>query len=231
MSLPRELAAALADPELASGRRDELSTRLMGLYRSTGNREAYAWLFRLNSVPLGRSLERRLPRLAPDLDPDDVVQDAFLSVYLYPRRFEDRGARAFRTWMRAIVGNAIRRRLRRQRRGAIRYDGEAVEAALDPRPAPPARAARFEELRLAGRAFALLLVLYLEAYESLRARDRERLRLVEVEGLRYRDAAGLLGEKRENFKMNILRARRRIFRAIERRLAKVSVPCPNGVDS
>jgi len=218
LSLPREIAAALDDPDQAALRRDELSSRLMGVYRRSRDPEAYSWLFRLNSVPLGRSLHRTLPRLAPGLDPDDIVQDAFLSVLLYPRRFEDRGDRAFRTWMRAIVWNAIRRRLRRERRFRSGGDGAVLEALLDPRPLPASLAVSEEECASIRRAYAILLLFYLEAFRSLRPRDRTRLRLVEVHGLDYRGAARRLRERRANFKMNVFRARRRLWRAIERRL-------------
>lgn len=217
LSLPRQLTTVLDDPEELSLRRDEISTRLMGVYRRTRDPEAYAWLFRLNSVPLGRSLQRTLPRLAPGLDPDDVVQDAFLSVLRYPRRFEVRGERAFRTWMRAIVWNAIRRRLRRERRRAL-LDGDALDSVLDPRPQPSRLAMDEEEGESVRLAYALLLQVYLEAYRGLRPHDRARLRLVEVLRLDYREAAERLGERRANFKMAIFRARRRIFRAMAVRL-------------
>ncbi len=217
MVLPPQLATVLDDPEEVSLRRDEISTRLMGVYRRTRDPEAYAWLFRLNSAPLGRSLQRTLPRLAPGLDADDVVQDAFLSVLRYPRRFEVRGERAFRTWMRAIVWNAIRRRLRRERRRAL-LDGDALDSVLDPRPQPSRLAMDEEEGESVRRAYALLLHVYLGAYRALRPRDRARLRLVEVLRLDYREAAERLGERRANFKMAVFRARRRIFRAMAVRL-------------
>ncbi|HET6202253.1 MAG TPA: RNA polymerase sigma factor [Planctomycetota bacterium] len=221
MSLPRELAAVLDDPEQASRRRDEISTRLMGVYRRTRDPEAYSWLFRLNSVPLGRSLHRTLPRLAPGLDPDDVVQDAFLSVFLYPRRFEIRGERAFRTWMRAIVWNAIRRRLRRDRRPRTPLEGENLDEVLDPGPEPSCDAMDREEGASVRRAFALLLLVYLDAFRALRPRDRARLRLVEVLELDYGSAAHRLGEKRENLKMAVFRARRRLFRSMAGRLGTI----------
>ena len=222
MSLPRELAATLDDPEQASLRRDEISTRLMGVYRRTRDPEAYAWLFRLNSAPLGRSLQRTLPRVAPGLDADDVVQDAFLSVLRYPRRFEIRGERAFRTWMRAIVWNAIRRRMRREGRRRAILDGEFLEGVLDPRPLPATVAMDQEEGDSIRRAFALLLLVYLDAYRTLRVRDRARLRLVEVFRLDYGSASRRLREKRENFKMGVFRARRRLFRAMAARLGALA---------
>ena len=65
--------------------------------------------------------------------------------------------------------------------------------------------------------YGLLLTLYAHIYEhDLKPRDRLALRLVEIEGMAYRDAADVLGCKLENFKMIVCRARKKIFASLVR---------------
>jgi RNA polymerase sigma factor (sigma-70 family) len=202
-----------------AARRDEASTRLMTIFRQTGSREAFGLLYRLNAPPILRSLERRLPRQAPGVDPSDVIQDAFLSVLLYPRRFEPRGERAFRVWMRAIVANSVRRRLCRTPRRLSFVDGAALNEVKEDAPGPSDTARDSEEAAGLRRAWWLLLLLYLQAYRALRPREKSRLHLVEIRGLDYATAASRTGETYNNFKMGVFRARRRILRAMERSLS------------
>ena len=217
---PDSLPLDLVGPAALAERRDEISTRLMAIYRETGSQEAFGWLYRLNAPGILRNLERRLPRQAPGVDPGDVIQDAFLSVFLYPRRFEARGESAFRTWMRAIVANSVRRRIRRSDPRLVLLDGSDLAATSDAAPEPWEAADRAEETARLCRAWALLLLLYLQAYCALRATDRARLHLVELEELDYRTAAARLGQTRDNFKMGVFRARRRIARGMQRVLAR-----------
>jgi DNA-directed RNA polymerase specialized sigma24 family protein len=64
--------------------------------------------------------------------------------------------------------------------------------------------------------YLILLLLYLKAFDQrLSEREKRALRLVEVEGYRYREAADELGIKLENLKMVICRARKKIFKTMQ----------------
>jgi DNA-directed RNA polymerase specialized sigma24 family protein len=66
-----------------------------------------------------------------------------------------------------------------------------------------------------SRVYLIFLLLYLRAFDlRLSEREKRALRLVEVDGLRYREAADELGIKLENLKMVICRARKKIFKTM-----------------
>jgi DNA-directed RNA polymerase specialized sigma24 family protein len=74
---------------------------------------------------------------------------------------------------------------------------------------------REESLEQCGFLWMLFLANYLQAYEKrLNEREQRALTLVEVQGVRYREASAELGIKLENLKMVICRARKKIFRQI-----------------
>jgi hypothetical protein len=83
--------------------------------------------------------------------------------------------------------------------------------------AEPSRGVIDDESQLeCTRVYLNYLYLYLRFYQMLSEREQRAIRMVEVSGLSYRDAADELGIKLENLKMVIFRARRKIHRSMRR---------------
>jgi RNA polymerase sigma-70 factor (ECF subfamily) len=118
-------------------------------------------------------------RLAPEEDPQDIAQDAFLNAFT---RIEQlRNPDAFSTWLGGIVVFEVRRRLRRRRLLSRLGFGHASDEELDVRSttdAPPEAKAELHDL-----------------YKSLGALPtEERLALVlyRIEGLELTEVASAL---------------------------------------
>ena len=149
-------------------------------------------------------------------DPLDTLQDTFVNVHRYASTFQPARSGGFRAWARTIASNALRRARRRPQSAGVLFseltDGvpEVADSA-----AGPLRAARHaEDEQRVDAAYALLLVQYAAAFETLGERDREALRLVEVEGLSYAEVGARLKVGRSNTKMIVFRARKRLRAAI-----------------
>ncbi|MEZ6018005.1 MAG: sigma-70 family RNA polymerase sigma factor [Planctomycetota bacterium] len=174
----------------------------------------------------GRSLVlawivQALGRQRATLDPFDLVQDTFVNIFRYAAGFRHDDAMSFRRWARTIAGNVVRRagRVRAGALAASSFDHETACEPTDPRPGPGVvleDAEREGELR---RAYTLMLLQYAAAYATLSPRDREALRLVEVEGLAYREVAERLQVGLSNTKMIVFRARQRLRARLEQGLA------------
>ena len=147
------------------------------------------------------------------LDPADLVQDTFVNVYRYPASFRDERATSFRSWVRTIAANALRRAVEGSRQGgALLGLQEGVREPVDSARGPHRAAAEREELGHLAEAWALFLGHYAVAFGRLAERDRRALRLVEIEGCSYAEAGAELGVGPSNMKMIMLRARRRLHR-------------------
>lgn len=198
---------------------DQASSKLMDIFRSTGDREAYNLLVDLNHSRLRRIVGSRLRHLSVPLDAGDILQEAFFNIYRYPFRFRNEKPSSFRVWMGAIVSNVIRRHLRRElerfRASSLEMELDADEQA-DPAVAPLDAAIDQEDREGLRTTMAFFLGAYFRCYETLSARDREVLRLVEVEGLRYREVGNILRTQPANVKMLVFRARQRLFRHMNR---------------
>lgn len=198
--------------------RDQIHTRLMEVYRVSADPEAYECLYEESQPVLRRMVLARLRHVTPFLDANDILQDTFVNVYRYPTRFRANRPTAFRDWVGTIVQNTIRRHLKKQLRDAKRCElvGERIDDREDPRGEPVDEVSVCEQRRLLRHGFHLLLGAYLHAYSRLTERDQRILHLVEVEGLLYRDAAELLSVRAENMKMLVFRARRKVYRGMNR---------------
>jgi RNA polymerase sigma factor (sigma-70 family) len=150
-------------------------------------------------------------------EPLDFLQDTYVNIYRYAASFRDGHARSFRGWGRTIATNVVRR-ARMRRRPAPQALPELAEPA-DTRPGPEGLVSGAEERRSLERAWLIVLLEYAAAFERLSARDRRALELVEVQGLSYAEATGLLGVGMSNLKMIIFRSRERIRDAIGAALA------------
>lgn len=191
-----------------------LATSLMDLFRRTGDAEVFDSLVQWSTPQLFARIRSRLRSLGAQYDPHEVLQDAFVNIYRYPDRFDASRPGAFAAWSSTIVDNAIRRQLRRRHSGpdvALSPTEVLCQQADTQQREPGLLAQDQEETAATARAFAVLLLCYFSAYQSLSPRERYVLQEVEVGGRRYGDLAGSLGIRPEALKMVVFRARKRIF--------------------
>lgn len=196
--------------------RDGLATAMMALFRSSRSRDVFDTLVALTKEQLEARVRARIRNLGPSVDPLELLQDTFISIYSYPDRFDASHPRAFRAWSSTIVDNAIRRYLRRGRSGPdVRLRPiEILAETVEPGSGPSRQAMLSEETRGLRATFNVFLLLYLQAYETLSPRERMVLHRVEVDGMRYAQLAETLEVRPEALKMVVYRARRRIMRTI-----------------
>jgi RNA polymerase sigma factor (sigma-70 family) len=202
---------------------DATATALMDEYRRTRSREVFDVLVELTRDQLLARVSSRSRFLEPAVDPLELLQDVVINIYRYPDRFDASRPGAFRAWSTTIVDNSVRRYLRKARSGPdVRLKPIEILAqeADELRRGPSELAILTEQCVEASRTFALFLAMYLQAYQGLSERERFVLHMVEVRGLRYAELGKIVGIRPEALKMVVFRARRRIAKQIEHRLAQ-----------
>lgn len=216
--------SAGSDRRLVEAFRHRVSTRLMEAFRTTQSKVAFGLLYELNYPSFLTAVAGHLRRSRSCIDAQDLVQEVFFNIYRYPNRFRADDDQAFARWSAAILRNLVRDRGRRERSEPVRaFVDDEIDACSDPAGRSPLRAAiRRESQRICSRAYVLYLRLYLAAYGQLNSREQQALRLVEVEGWKYREAAAELGIVLGNFKMLVFRARKKILRTLDRAFAAVA---------
>jgi RNA polymerase sigma-70 factor (ECF subfamily) len=139
-------------------------------------------------------------------DAEDAVQDALLSAYKHLEQF--RGQARISTWLTAIVINAARMRLRRQRSIFVSLEQKQGEEGLalseripDPKPSP-------EEICFSSEARHKLLKVAQQLSPSL----RRTFLLRDIDGLSTRETARLLGVPEGTVKAQVARARAKLAR-------------------
>lgn len=206
---------------------DAISSCLMDCYKNTNNTQVFALLFELNRDSFLSAIQVRVRRGRATIDAHDVLQEVFLNIYRYPRRFLCERPDSFRNWGHRIVRNTLLKFLKNETRLA-RFTplDEDVGQRPDLRARTPLRVAtESESAGLVDFAYLVYLNLYLQHYRRLSPRERRALRMVEVEGASYRETAADLGIRLENLKMVIFRGRRKIFRGLSRTLQDLASPC------
>ena len=200
---------------------DEISNCLMAVFRDHRLVEAYSLLYELNHRSFLVVIFNKLKYYCHLLDPRDILQDVFLSIYRYPSRFEEDKPHAFRNWSYSIIRNTILKHLRMRENTNISTDS-LLEVLEDRRQRTPlSNLVRKEGMKNFGKLYYLYLILYLNIVNNhLTERERRALHLVEVEDKRYREASDILGIKLENFKMVVCRARKKILRHMNRMLGE-----------
>jgi RNA polymerase sigma factor (sigma-70 family) len=200
-----ELSLRDEDPEAHLSR---LLTALMVGFRDTGRSDLFDAIYRLAQPRLVRWVTKKRRGTALRLDPEDLTQEVFLSIHRYRGSFKEQKG-GFRAWSMTIAHNLIRRQAQELLRKSMRAhleDCDPPDLANGPRD----EAINREEALLIRNAWQLYLLAYAKAFDELKPRDQEALRLVEIEGLRYAEAADRLGVGLSNMKMILLRARHRI---------------------
>ncbi|MCC6408947.1 MAG: RNA polymerase sigma factor [Planctomycetes bacterium] len=189
---------------------DRIDTTLMALFRDRGAPEVFETLYlraRGAVFDLVRRLtgERRLP-----FDPLELVQDTFINVYRYAKGFRDEHAGSFRAWVRTIAQHTVFRAASRRRVRSLQSLPEGLQEPADVRQVPTQPIQDREDARSLVQSWMIFLEHYSRAYAQLSPRDQYALRLVEVDGLSYEEAARTLCVGRSNMKMILFRARTRI---------------------
>lgn len=226
---PEGMAAPASDQE----RLDAVSSCLMDCYKQTGDGTAFSMLFELNSPSFLRAIQSKVRRGAPAVDPNDVLQEVFLNIYRYPRRFLCERSDSFRNWGHRIVRNTLLKFLKGESRLArVTPLDEDLGQKADVKARTPLRSATdSESAELVDFAFLVYLNLYLVHFRKLSSKEQRALTMVEVEGASYKMTAEELGIRLENLKMVIFRGRRKIFRGLNRTLSDLTAPCALDVSS
>lgn len=214
------LHTLVADPRRSpESLRDALSTGLMELFRLCKSRACFGLLYELNSQHLLQQVASRLRRYQSKSDPGDVLQEVFFNIYRYPHRFNCEREDAFRVWTATIVRNTVLKHMRslgRSGRAEVPFEELPEIPEREQANSPLGGVIEQESAAECHRVYLTYLHLYLRFYSMLSDREQRAIRMVEVDGLSYREAAGELGIKLENLKMVIFRARRKIHRSMRR---------------
>ncbi|MCP3916376.1 MAG: RNA polymerase sigma factor [bacterium] len=216
--IPETIARALARRGVAMTRPDEtaesrvrrLETELMALFQETRTNRVFEVLYELSSSSLAAWILHLVAGRPRSGDPQELLQDTFVNIYRYAGSFRTGGGRTFRCWARTIAANVVRRA--RVRTAALPMQ-PLPEGGLEPadlRLGPVRSLSSEEQSERLRKAWMLLLLHYAAAYRKLSDRDREAMRLVEVEGLSYDEAGELLKVGRSNMKMIMFRSRKRL---------------------
>jgi len=135
-------------------------------------------------------------------DAEEVAQDVLVKVYRAAHRFNPRYS--FKTWLYTIVSNTCKNKWRGRRPHGLSLDDErAASPAADAEPDPLEAYRRAVETAEVRNAISQLSPGY-----------REVLYLRYVEGLRYREIAGVLGVSIGNVEARIFRGKRKIRRIL-----------------
>ena len=181
-----------------------------------GDREALGELFGLYRERLWRMTSLRIDRrLAGRLDPDDILQEAFMDVARRIDEFLADPAVPFYVWLRFLTGQRLlmvqRGHLGAQRRdasrevslpptGLLHAGSDSLAGAFVGRLTSPSRAAMRHELQTRLR----------EALDALDPLDREVLALRHFEELSNHEAAEVLGISRDAASKRHIRALKRL---------------------
>lgn len=220
-------------PSTEQERLDAVSSCLMNCYKQTGDTKVFAMLFDLNRDSFLSAIQSKVRRGAAGVDPQDVLQEVFLNIYRYPRRFLCDRPDSFRNWGHRIVRNTLLKFLKGETRLA-RFTplDEDLGQKADAKARTPLRSATdAESAKLVDFAFLVYLNLYLVHYRRLSIKEQRALSMVEVEGASYKATADALGIRLENLKMVIFRGRRKIFRGLNQTLSDLTTPCALDVTS
>jgi RNA polymerase sigma-70 factor, ECF subfamily len=190
---------------------EQLERRLRG-----GDTQALAELFSRERERLWRVIQFRLAEpLRGRLDPDDVLQDAYLAATQRLKHYAESPATSPFIWLRMIVNQTLID-LHRQHLGAQRRDA-AREVSLDRAPYAQATSASVA-IQLVGNltspsraaARADMFAVVQTAIEQMDPIDREVLALRHFEELTNSEVAEALGIEQKAASIRYIRALRRL---------------------
>lgn len=198
---------------------DLVNNMLMAIFRDHRLDDAYSLLYELNYKRFTLAIFKKTKCYSHRLDPQDILQDVFLSIYRYPNRFQEDKPYAFRNWSYSIIRNIIFKHLKMREKHETESETFLVHAEDRNAKTPLSNLVRREGIKKSQKLYIYYLILYLNIFNKfLSPRERRVLHLVEVEGMRYREASEIMGIKLENFKMVVCRARKRILKRMNQML-------------
>jgi RNA polymerase sigma factor (sigma-70 family) len=206
----RGIALVPRATESESGFRERLDTELMALFRDTLDGEIFETLYLHARGRVFTWLRSLLVQQRSFLDPVELLQDTFVNVFRYSRRFRSDHSSSFRVWVRTIAANAMRRAQSGALQGSLQDLPEGQQEPIDAAPGPNRLAVDAEDGRALSVSWMLFLEHYARAYGELLPRDRLALDLVELQGLSYSQAGERLRVGPSNMKMIMFRSRQRI---------------------
>ena len=202
---------------------DRISNILMAVFRDHRLAEAYSLLYELNYKRFLILIYRKTKCYGHLIDPQDVLQDVFVAIYRYSKRFQEGRPHAFRNWCYSIIRNTIFKHLKK--RGNHQAESEALLGYMEDKKAksPLSDLVQREGIMGFQNLYMYCLILYLNVFNNcLTPRERRGLQLVEVYGKLYREASQIMGIKLDNFKMVICRARKKILKRMNQMLEENS---------
>jgi RNA polymerase sigma-70 factor (ECF subfamily) len=186
------------------------------VFFSTVANERSRWLSFVSQALWG--LPSRLRRA---LDPEDVLQDAWLAAFKNQHSFQGQNALQFKRWFKMVILGTVRNLLRFHQRdkrvvnvfslslretqnpdSEVQHNGE--QRCVSPEPSPEQYLAMQEEIQR-----------ILEAIESLPPDQALLLLLVTVEELPLQEAAKELGISAQAASSRLWRARKRLEKALK----------------
>lgn len=171
-----------------------------------GDVARYAWF--VNAYQdMAFSIASRM--LGNDEDAEEAVQDAFLQAFRNLRSFK--GNAKFSTWLYRIVVNNALSRLKRKRQRHVYEDVELAAGQLADVESAYEKLAAGDQTRFINQAM-----------EWLRSEDRLVLTLYYLNEQSLAEIAEITGTPRENVKMQLHRARGRMFGVLSK-LLKVEI--------
>ena len=194
---------------------EALASLLMEVFARTRSIDVFSLLYEVTHRQILLVVLKRLRYAHPAIDPTDVLQDVFLSIYRYPHRFRNEKASSFRNWSFSIVRNTLLKHMRNLQRSEVELD-PIEEVVEDPQArAPLQELERDEEAGRLSTTYALCLLAYRHSFDAaLKDREKRALHLIEVRGMKYRMAATRMEVRLENLKMIVCRARKKLLRAM-----------------
>jgi len=187
---------------------------LMVIFRDTRSIDVYNLLFNLSYKSFLALTFSKLKRYGPLMDPQDIIQEVYISIFRYPRSFREDHSNSFRNWSYTIIRNAIFKISKKLSTCPLPCDIDSNYADPQEKPTPLDDLVKDEKNKDWTKLYCMSLSMYLHLYNTLlNAREKIALHRIEVLGECYKDASEAMGVKLANFKMIVCRARKKIFNA------------------
>jgi RNA polymerase sigma-70 factor (ECF subfamily) len=181
-----------------------------------GDQESWGTLLTRHEERLRRMVAYRMDqRIQGRIDPQDVIQEAYLEASEHRAEFMRQPARSFFLWLRGIVGNKLLELHRHHLGAQMRDAGREVSLYRGNMPEASSAALAAQLLGHATRPSeaairAEIKILLQEALNSMDPLDRELVVLRHFEQLSPAETAQVLGIKEKAAGMRYLRALKRL---------------------
>jgi len=192
--------------------KDQIISALMVVFRDTRSVDLFNALFKLTYKNFYGIAYSKLRRFGLLMDPQDILQEVYISIYRYPGAFREEHANSFKNWSQTIIRNAVFKLTKKFSLNSSVCEIDSNYADFTKRVSPLEKMVDKERRQKWADLYCLSLSMYLHIYKSLlNPREKEAIDRVEIRGECYKDAAKAMGIKLANFKMIVCRGRKKIF--------------------